>query len=329
MNASSNSTRRLPILILTGFLGSGKTTLLNRLLRDWPKSAVLINEFGATPVDQRLVEQEGIPLMTLSGGCLCCQVRGSLAPVLRNIRLGWGKPGAPEFDRVILETSGVASPEPVLDTLLRDRWLARNYQLLGVVATLAAPSALEQLERFPEAMAQAAWADTLVLTHTDLADAATLARLESRLDALAPAASRLRAVRGELDPALLLAHVNAGYRRAPDGIDRPDHGFRSVSVHLEAPVAWARLSETLEGLLRRHPALVRVKGVVQLTSAFNPVAVHGAAGRLYPPVELPARADDDQRGRLVFIAAGAAATLAEEVRSALVDGLGRDQVRAH
>jgi len=84
---------KLPVVVITGFLGSGKTTLLNGLLREWPASAVLINEFGTTPVDQQLIEQQGIPLMTLSGGCLCCQVRGALAPVLKNIRMAWGKPG--------------------------------------------------------------------------------------------------------------------------------------------------------------------------------------------------------------------------------------------
>ncbi|MGZ8216068.1 CobW family GTP-binding protein [Methylomagnum sp.] len=325
---NSNLTR-LPILILTGFLGSGKTTLLNRLLRDWPSSAVLINEFGEAPVDPQLIEQEGIPLMTLSGGCLCCQVRGALAPVLRNIRLGWGKPGAPKFDRVILETSGVASPEPVLDTLLRDRWLARNYQLLGVVATLAVPSAAEHIERFPEAMAQVAWADALVLTQADLADTATLARLETRLDALAPATPRLRAVRGELDPAALLTRIDTRYRRVPDDTDRPDHGFRSVSVHFETPVPWVRLRMFLEDLLARHPSLVRVKGVVQLPNVFSPVAVHGAAGRLYPPVDLSTRAADDARSRLVFITTGPVTALADEVRAGLAGNLAEDAVRWH
>ncbi len=305
---------RLPVLVLTGFLGSGKTTLLNRLLRQGPRAAVLINEFGAAPVDQQLIEQEGLPLMTLSGGCLCCQVRGALAPVLKNIRLIWGKPGAPEFARVIIETSGIASPEPVLDTLLRERWLAARCRLDGVVATVAAPSAEQQFARFPEAQAQVAWADTVVLTQTDLADAATIARVDARLAELAPAAARLHAVQGDLDPAVLPRAI--AYRRVPSGIEPPDHGFRSVSLYLRA-VPWPRLQEALESLLARHPDLVRVKGVAHLPDRLEPVAVHGVAGRLYPPVTLPPRVATDGHGRLVLIACGPVSPLTEELAIAL------------
>jgi G3E family GTPase len=313
---SSNSTQ-LPLLLLTGFLGSGKTTLLNRLLREWPRTAVLINEFGAEPVDPRLIERDGIPLMTLSGGCLCCRVKGALAPLLKNLRMGWGKPGTPEFERVIVETSGIASPEPILDTLLRDRWLAARYRLEAVIATVAVPSAEDQLARFPETQAQVAWADTLVLTQADLADAATLARVAARLDELAPATPRLRAVRGELDPAALLSSGGTGFRRGPRGTGRPDHGFRGYSVFLPEPVPWPRLREILEELLARHPSLVRVKGVVYLPDGPEPVAVHGAAGRLFPPVALPARESDDGRGRLVFITLGPMNHPGEELLAAL------------
>lgn len=324
MPASPHLPARLPILVLTGFLGSGKTTLLNRMLREWPRSAVLINEFGETPVDHRLLEQQNLPLMTLSGGCLCCQIRGTLAPVLKNLRMAWGQPDAPEFERVILETSGVASPEPVLDTLLRDHWLASRYRLLGIVATLSAPAAREQIERFPEAQAQAAWADVLVLTQTDLAEPAEISRLDARLDGLAPATPRVRAVQGGIEPDALLASIGFGYRRVPDGSDRPAHGFRSLSLHLRAAVAWPLLSGTLERLLERHGArLVRIKGVVRVPDRYEPVAVQGAAGRLFLPLALPARAGDDGLGRLVFITDGVVEGLAEELLLELGGGSAR------
>jgi G3E family GTPase len=307
----------LPVIVLTGFLGSGKTTLLNRLLREWPRSAVLINEFGAVPVDQSLIEADGIPLMTLAGGCLCCQVRGALAPVLKNIRMAWGRPGAPAFERIIIETSGVASPEPVLDTLLRDRWLAARCRLDAIIATVAAPSAEAQLTGFPEALAQVTWADTLVLTQTDLADAATLARVEARLDALAPATPRFRAMRGALDSAARLIPAESSYRRIPDGSDRPDHGFRSVALEPGRSIPWPRLRQILEDLLDRYPALVRVKGVVHLPDRFEPVAVHAAGGRLHSPVTLPPRAVGEARSRLVLITAGPVSGLAEELMAAI------------
>jgi G3E family GTPase len=318
---------RLPILVLTGFLGSGKTTLLNRLLRDGPRTAVLINEFGETPVDQELLERRDLPVMTLAGGCLCCQIKGALAPFLKNLWMAWGKPGAPRFDRIILETSGVATPEPVLDTLLRDRWLAERYALQGVVATLAVPAAADHIDRFPEAQAQAVWADALVLTQSDLAGTGDLAALEARLDALAPATPRLYAVRGELDPADLLAQIGSGYRRAPDGSEAPDHGFRSFSIHWEAPVSWDGLRPALAGLLARHSALVRVKGVLHRPDGLKPIAVQGAAGRLYPPAELPA--GQDTRGRLVFIVAGPPDGLAMEAMAALSEGTVRGMARLH
>lgn len=297
---------RLPVLVLTGFLGSGKTTLLNRLLRAWPQSAVLINEFGATAIDPRLIAQQGIPVTVLSGGCLCCQVRGALAPTLKNLWMSWNRPGERRFDRIILETSGIASPEPILDTLLRERWLTRHYRLLGVVATLAVTAAEEHLDRFPEALAQVVWADTLVLTHTDLAGEGHIARLEARLNRLAPATPRARAVHGELEPATILGYTRGRFRPIPGAAHGVSHGpgFRSLAVHFEAAVSWPRLQTALEKALIRHPSLVRVKGILHLRDRPGPVAVQGAAGRLYPPVDLPARDQGGPGGRLVFIVAG-------------------------
>jgi G3E family GTPase len=230
--------------------------------------------------------------------------------------MDWGKPGRPEFDRLIIETSGVASPEPILDTLLRDRWLSARCRLLAVVTTVSAATGEEQLDRFPEAQAQVAWADVLVVTQSDLAAPDFLARLEDLLDRLAAATPRIPAVHGDLDPASLLGQA-AGFRRLPDARDLPEHRFRSVSVHLPAPMPWPVLAETLEGLLARHgDSLVRIKGVVHLPDAFEPVAVHAAGGRLYPPASLPVRLDDDALGRLVFITAGSAEQLAEDLASA-------------
>ncbi|MBP1150843.1 GTP-binding protein [Methylocaldum sp. RMAD-M] len=325
-----NPNTPLPVIVLTGFLGSGKTTLLNRLLSQAPRTAVLINEFGATPVDQVLIGRQDIPLMTLSGGCLCCQVRGALAPVLRNLRLAWENPNSPRFDRIVIEASGVASPEPVLDTLLRDRWLASRYHLQAVIATVSVPAAEEQLDRFPEARAQVAWADVLVLTHTDRASKNHMTHLAARLDELAPATPRFVAVRGAVDPETVLAAVAPDNRRLPPGQELPDHGFRSVSLYLSAPIPWPRLQTVLEDLLAQHRSrLVRVKGVVRLSDRSEPVIVQAATGRLYPPVALPERASDDRLGRLVFIAVGAVHELAEELMAAVGGIAVPDAIRLH
>lgn len=309
----------IPVVVVTGFLGSGKTTLINRLIRQWPRSALIINEFGATPIDQKLIDAQGIPMAVLSGGCLCCQIKGALASLLKNLWLKWNQSQTPPFERILIEASGVARPEPVLDTLLHERWLARRYHLKGVVATLAAPSAEAQLARFVEAQAQAAWADTLVLTQTDLASEEQITRLESRLAVLAPTTPRLRAIHGDLHPDALLAPQRQGMiKRLPDGSDYPDHGFHSISLRLETKMTWPHLQAALETLSRRYRGrLVRIKGVVHLTDQDHPVIVQGEAGRVHPPVSLPDGPPDDTQGRLVLITDGIVNNLIEDLMTVI------------
>jgi len=318
LSRPSKVIERIPVFIISGFLGSGKTTLLNRLLSHAPKSAVIINEFGSTPIDQQLLREHKVPLSTLVGGCLCCQVIGSLTPLLKNLRMAWDSGDKP-FERVIIETSGVANPEPVLDILLRERWLAARYSLQGVIVTVSAGMNTEHFDYFPEAQAQIAWADTVVMTQTDLATAEAIAELDARLSALAPAATRLTAVQGELDHKALLNLPNK-FRRLRDN-DLPElaeHGFSSITLQLEHPLPWERLQKALEYLMTRYPKqLVRVKGMVYTSEQNQPLLVQGGAGRLYPATRLPVRASDDGIGRLVIITLGEVQGLAEELMTQL------------
>ncbi|WFP50481.1 GTP-binding protein [Methylomonas sp. EFPC3] len=306
---------KIPVVLITGFLGSGKTTLLNRLLADGINTAVVINEFGAEPVDQDLLQRQDTPLTVLSGGCLCCQVKGALAPTLKNLRMAWDAAPDKPFARVVIETSGVASPAPILDTLLRERWLAGRYRLQAVLATLAIPSAIQQIERFPEAAAQVAWADRLLLTHADLAAAGQRDALAQRLRTLAPATPTLTLQPGTDLPAEILGLDTPQLRRLP-GAAPIAHGFNSLSVALAAAPAWSRLASILSSLLAGHPELLRIKGVVYLADRAEPVAVQAAGERLYPPQVLPARDDGDHYGRLVFIADGNTDALAEDLSKA-------------
>lgn len=310
----------IPVIVLTGFLGSGKTTLLNRLLAHGPRTAVIINEFGNAPVDQDLIESQGMPLTTLAGGCLCCQIKGTLAPTLRNLWMAWDQAALKPFERMIIEASGVASPEPILDTLMRDRWLSGHYKLEQLITTLAIPSAAGQLDRFAEARAQAAWADTLLLTHDDLADAGQHAELDRRLRTLAPATPRHRASSEGCDLEALLSHSLPPMRRLPDSETLAEHGFRSISLHLPQPMPWPRLQTVLQNLLANHATdLLRIKGVVYFPGQDQAMVVQAAANRLYPPTPLPSRDSDDRRGRLVFITNGGAKALAEELITAIGD----------
>lgn len=321
---------KIPVIVLTGFLGSGKTTLLNRLLAENPKTAVVVNEFGSTPIDQDLLQQTGMPLTTLAGGCLCCQIKGTLAPTLKNLWMAWDQAKHKPFDRMIIEASGVASPEPILDTLLRERWLASRYRLQSVVTTLAIPSAIEQLNNFAEARAQVVWADALLLTHADLADAKQQAALDEHLRLIAPATPRQLAMPGAYRADTLLAQARPLMRRLPDANPLPAHGFQSISLHLQQTLPWPQLQAILQALLARHPTdLLRIKGVVYLSKQAEPVVIQAAANRLYPATALPSRTADDGRGRLVFIANGDIERLAEEIRQAFGACIASNAIKLH
>jgi G3E family GTPase len=316
---SMNPSAQIPVIVLSGFLGSGKTTLLNRLLSHAPRSAVVINEFGATPVDQQLLRQYNVPLSTLSGGCLCCQVHGALTPLLKNLRMAWQAQAEKPFDRVLIETSGIANPEPILDTLLRERWLASRYRLDGMISTVSATSGEDALNRFPEAQAQIAWADTLVITHTDLAEDWQIHNLTARLDHLAPAAAKIQSAHGNIDPDSLLRLPKQNRYRLKTDTPMPQHDFSSATLQLDQPVSWPRLQAALENLIDRYSdQLLRLKGVVYTTENSEPLCVQGSTGRLYPPIPLPARASDDGRSRLVFITDGEVQGLIETVKADLL-----------
>jgi G3E family GTPase len=321
---------KIPVIVITGFLGSGKTTLLNRLLADGVKTAVVINEFGATPIDQDLLLNQDIPMTVLSGGCLCCQIKGALAPTLKNLWMAWNKADIKPFERVIIETSGVASPEPILDTLLREPWLSKRYRLQQIVTTLAIPSAIAQLERHAEARAQMAWADLLLLTHADLVDAAQHAELIDYLKRQAPATPRLMATRDLFDSCSLQSKTPPPFRRVPSGQALPEHGFRSVSLYLEHTPRWPQLQATLQTLLENHTDdVIRIKGVVYFSESTAPFAVHAVAGHLYPPVSLPERPNQDRRSRLVLITLSNPEPLANELLILLGSEPGQNPIRLH
>ncbi|QPK61488.1 GTP-binding protein [Methylomonas sp. LL1] len=317
---------KIPVTIITGFLGSGKTTLLNLFLADGVKTAVVINEFGATPIDQDLLQAQDIPLTMLAGGCLCCQIKGALAPTLKNLWMTWNSAAVKPFERIIIETSGVASPEPILDTLLRERWLSARYRLRQVIATLAIPAAAAQLNNFAEARAQVSWADVLLLTHADLANAEQTAQVNALLQAIAPATPRLRST----EIGMLSDIAAPKFRQLPDGAGLPAHGFHSLSLYLDQTPPWPELQGILQDLLARHAAeLVRIKGVVYPTDQALPIAIHAAAGHLYPPAPLPSRIADDGRSRLVFIASSGIESLAHELTDTLGSMLGKNALRLH
>jgi G3E family GTPase len=329
---SSEAVDALPVTLLTGFLGSGKTTLLNTLLKRLPLTAVVMNEFGEVGLDHRLLEETRGPLALLAGGCVCCQVQGSLAPTLKNLWLGRQDGKLPPFERVVIETTGIADPAPILETLLRDRYVAARYRMDGVVTTVDAVLGQGQMDDHAEAMRQVAVADRLLLTKTDLAEPETVAALCARLAELNPAARQITVVDGDIDPTEItglglfnpadkhpdvghwlaasrykpVAQSASGLTRAPaPAADGHAARIRSFVVSFDEPVDWLGLSAALEMLISfRARNLLRLKGIVNARGETRPLVIHAVQHVFHAPAYLPEWPDDDRRSRLVFITDG-------------------------
>jgi G3E family GTPase len=317
----------IPITLLTGYLGSGKTTLLTRLLahpglRD---TAVLVNEFGEIALDHELLYSAAESVVLLDRGCLCCALRSDLAEQLDELYTRRLRKEVPEFRRVIIETTGLADPAPILQTLVAEPMLAALYRLDGVVTTADGQLGLQEFDQHFESVKQAALADRIVITKADLALEATLQELESRLRALNPAAPIVRASAGAIEPAFVLdigfdaagrdpGRVEGWLRaeryvpapahapRFPGEVSAHDRRIRSFAMTFDEPVSGTALWRGLERLIERHgEKLLRVKGIVDVVGQAAPRVIHIVQHVLYPVLRLPAWPSEDRRTRLVFI----------------------------
>jgi len=313
---------RIPVSIVTGFLGSGKTTLINRLLKrpDMNRVAVIVNEFGEQSIDHDLVQVSSEQMMLLNNGCLCCVLRGDLQETMRDLFVKRRTGEIIDFDRVVVETTGLADPAPVMQTLMTDTMLQNEYRLDCVVTLVDAINGPGQLDTMQEAVKQAALADRLVITKTDLAQEAAVVQLENRLRELNPQAPMKRAVNGEIDLPFL---INVGLTTARSRLEeverwmgadvhdehghvhRHDAAVTSFSLRYDRPFTWAAFSQCIEVLTAlRGPDLLRVKGLVNVERRNGPLVVQGVQHLFHPPIELAEWPSADRATRLVFITRG-------------------------
>ena len=300
---------RIPVTIVTGFLGSGKTTLLSSLLRraNRERIAVIINEFGEVSLDEAFIGAAGEKIVTLAGGCLCCAIAGDIVSTL--VALYEARSEQP-FDRIVIETSGLADPGPIALDLLDAPELTALFRLDGIVCTIDALEGLRALERQRvSAKKQIAMADRLVLTKTDIASPHAVPRLRDQLSAINPSAPLVVANRGEVDVNWLLAPD-----RSPISCIGPDfdgrhhhdhdhnHGIRSFCLWLKQPLHLGEVRRAISALILDYgEKILRIKGLLNLPGEANPTAIHGIGGFLHPPEPLGSWPGEDRRSRIVFI----------------------------
>ncbi len=328
--------KRIPVTLLTGFLGSGKTTLLNKLLHDpaMKDTAVIINELGDAGLDQIFansnlaenIENEHIADNTvlLSSGCLCCTLKNELADTMRDLFFKRALQAIPQFNRLVIETTGMADPGPILGNLMNEPVIESTFRLDAVIVTIDSQYGLQQIEEHAEARKQAAVADVLLLTKTDLATPEQLSELKEKLISLNPGATQHHVLNGALDPHFV---IDVGlfdiatkqpepqrWLRAPLTSAKPkgtlpqavhDDDISSFTVFMPKPLNWRDLKPVILKLCQTYGKnLLRLKGIIHAEDQPAPLAIHAVHFTPYPPTLLEGWDEDEPISRVVLIGKG-------------------------
>ena len=318
--------KRIPVTLLTGFLGTGKTTLLNQLLCDpqMKNSAVIINEIGSTGLDHILATQVdsehiGDNTVLLSNGCVCCTLKNELADTMRDLFFKRALQAIPQFDRLIIETTGLADPGPILGNLMNEPVIESVFRLDAVVVTIDAVYGLEQLNEHLEAKSQVAVGDVLLLTKTDLATLEQVSQLQKTLCEINAGADQHVVINGQIEPALLIdiglfdptgkraephRWLRASKQLKPKSmLAKSNHdGITSFTVTLPMPIKWRDLKPIMLKLCQTHGKnLLRLKGIIHAADYDHPIAIHAVHFTPYPPTLLEGWTENKPSNRIVII----------------------------
>ncbi|HEX9238340.1 MAG TPA: GTP-binding protein [Xanthobacteraceae bacterium] len=294
---------RIPVTVMTGFLGAGKTTLIRRFL-DSPEgqgTAVIVNEFGAVGIDDALVRDSAEQTVLLGNGCVCCITRSDLQLALRQLLIDRERGLVPGFVRIVIETSGLADPAPILQTFSTDRALGGEFHIDVLLAVVDAVNGEANLKTTAEARKQVILADRLVISKSDLAGAAEVELLVRHLQELNPRAAIDVAVAGALDPDQFIAPATAERSSFIAEAEHSD-GISSFVLEWQKPMQWPAFTRAMETLIAlRGGDLLRVKGILNVAGCRGPVVVQYVQHLAHPPVELQSWPDQNRNSRIVFI----------------------------
>lgn len=299
---------RVPVVVVTGFLGAGKTTLVKRFLdsAEGHGTAVVVNEFGAAGIDDALLRSSADETVLLGNGCLCCNVRSDLQVALRKLMSDRERGLVPHFQRVVIETSGLADPGPILRTFATDRALGGECHVDAVIAVADALTGLSTLEQFTEARRQVLLADIIVISKSDLATPAACEGLIARLRELNQRARVVTAEAGKVESSIFtVAQAGQVFRADPAAEVVHSDGIGSFALTWERPLAWPVVARAMDTLLAlRGGDILRAKGLLAIEGCTGPVVVQFVQHLAHPPAELQDWPHADRASRLVFIARG-------------------------
>ena len=310
----------IPVNVITGFLGSGKTTLLRDILArpEFADTAVIVNEFGEVGLDHVLLEEVEEGVLLLDSGCLCCTIRTDLQETLKSLDEKAARGAIPRFSRVVVETTGLADPTPIVSTIAAEPVIRNHFRIGNIVCTVDALAGLSTLANQPEASKQVSVADRLLITKCDLAAPETIAKLEAALHGLNPVAETRRSEGHDFDATFLFREeLGDAERRAgevarwlakADALDRhhiADSDTNTFVLRYSDPIDWTAFGVWLTMLLHCHgERVLRVKGMLNVRESVSPVVIHGVQHVMHPPMHLERWPDADRSSRIIFITRG-------------------------